>query len=418
MADKQFNGNGYNFLIDQIDNGATYDLDVTWDALPGTAVTVNIRKRIVGTPTWLGSAGSPASPRALNGIAAGNYEYEAQIFFNDGSPAQTISFIDATVPSTEDMLYIPFENPVKFFRTTRFMLQQAKYFTKRFDDFMFSERGYSWQDESEYCDIWQTSDTVRIQVESVSDPVVLFLVDHDGRKIRTIPAQLKLRNINLENTFAYEMELSLAGLDSGCYYFQLEVGGGLDLQIFISSCQSIYDGQIEGSLLLEYRNSIAKGDVLYETGITFMKRLFGYIGKLEPGAKNEMARDQKWNPVMLNSIPFRSWPIFFGTDYGVPDDIIDLLNRVWGCDDVLVDGDPYGVSDGGKFEFFESDSMYRKRGVKLVVDEGVNRNSKMFSLSNQDTTKRIVWAIFVDPGMLGAIGSDESTDAVKILKKF
>jgi len=313
----------------------------------------------------------------------------------------------------ENYLHIPLLNPVRFYDVDRSVLD--KYFTRHFDEFKFSERGYAWEQPADYCQIWQTDDIIRLQFESTFDPIIVSLLDINGSVITSLPALIGLPNRFIPNTYSFEVELSLAGLETGGYYIQIEAGTGDQKKTLISGCMDVYDSVIDNSLCLEYWNSTAKGDVLFETGIKFQYRVHGHFGKLDPGRKDEQTKDQRYNPAILSSIPYRSWPVFFGDEYGLPDDHIDLLNRVWGCDNVLIDNKPFGVSEGGKFEFIETESDYRKRGVKLMVEEGVNRNSKVIQV-NTDSTKKLAYGIMVDKKVFGDTSNQGSSNAVPVIK--
>lgn len=315
----------------------------------------------------------------------------------------------------ENYLHIPLLNPVRFYDVDRSVLD--KYFTRHFDEFKFSERGYKWELPADYCQIWQTDDIVRLQFESTFDPIIVSLLDINGSVITSLPALIGLPNRFIENTYSFEVELSLSGLETGGYYIQIEAGTGDEKKTLISGCMDVYDSVIDNSLCLEYWNSNAKGDVLFETGIKFQYRVHGHFGKLDPGRKDEQTKDQRYNPAILSSIPYRSWPVFFGDEYGLPDDHIDLLNRIWGCDNVLIDNKPFGVAEGGKMEFIETESDYRKRGVKLMVEEGVNRNSKVIQV-NTDSTKKLAYGIMVDKKVFGDTSNQGSSNAVPVLKAF
>lgn len=308
-------------------------------------------------------------------------------------------------------IYIPFLNPVKFYDKDRVNLE--KYFTKHFDSFMFSERGYVWEQRADYCQIWQTTDIIRLQFESTFDPIIVKLINKDELAVITLPALIGLPNKFIPNTFSFEVEISLGEVAKGCYYLQIEAGSGENKKTLVSDCLHIYDTQIKNSLCLEYWNTRSKDDVLFETGIKFQYRLFGSFGRLQPGRKDEMTKDQKYNPAILSNINFRQWPIWFGDQFGLPDDVIDLLNRIWGCDNVLIDNKPFCVSDGGKFEFIEVEK-YQKRGAKLTVEEGINRNSSIFSVET-DTSKKLSSTIIVDAKVFGDLANQGSSNAVPVI---
>ncbi|MBK7885464.1 MAG: hypothetical protein IPJ81_17990 [Chitinophagaceae bacterium] len=313
----------------------------------------------------------------------------------------------------DNFLYIPFINPIKFFDVSQENL--PKYFTKHFDEWKFRERLYFWQQREDYVQIWQTTDIINLQFESTFNPIIVKLLDKNGIAIKTLPALIGLPNKFFPNTFSFEVSMNLGeAVPSGCYRLKIEAGNpGPTQKILLSDWQYISSTPIKNSLCLEYTNSRYHEDVIFETGIQFQFRVHGNFGFLEPGRKDEQYRDQRYNPAILSSRTFRQFPVHFGDQFGLPDDIIDLLNRIWSCDNVMIDNKFFGIADGGKFEFIEVDK-YPKRGVKLMVEEGINRNSSVFKVIS-DPNKKLMYAIMVDKKVFGDVGTQNSNDTVPII---
>ena len=311
----------------------------------------------------------------------------------------------------DNFLYIPFINPVKFFDTTRANL--AKYFTKHFDEWLFMERLNYWQQRESFHRPWQVEDIINLQFESTFDPIIVELLDKYGIPRITLPALTGMPNQYIPGTYSFEVEMSLAGLPTGCYVMRITAGSGVGQKILRSDVLFVSATPLKYSLCLEYWNSRYHEDVLFETGIKFQYRTWGNIGFLEPTRRDELYRDQRNNPALLNSKTGRQFPVFFGDHRGCTDDEIDLLNRIWSCDNVLIDNKAYCIADGSKFEFIVVDK-YPKRGVKLTVEEGINRNSRIFAV-NTDTTKKIMANIFVDGQVFGDLSNQGSSNAVPVL---
>ena len=312
----------------------------------------------------------------------------------------------------DNFLYVPIINPIKFFEVDRANL--PKYFTKHFDEFLFEERILDWQQPEDYCQIWQVEDIIRLQFAATFDPIIVKLLDEDGNDVITLPALIGLPNKFYPNTFSFEVEMALSGLPTGCYRLQITAGSGITQKFYISDCQYISAVPLTNSVCLEYFNSRFHADVIFETNIVFQYRLFGHLGFLDPARKDEMYRDQLYNPSLLSSKISRQFPAYLGNEYGLPDDVIDLLNRIWSCDNVSWDNKPMGLAEGAKFEFTEIDSAYPKRGLKIMLEEGINRNSRIFAIDT-DTTKKLVYGIMVDKKVLGDTSNQDSSNAVPVL---
>lgn len=311
----------------------------------------------------------------------------------------------------DNFLYIPHLNPVRFYAADRANIDA--YFHKHFDQFPFAERLYEWQDPIDFVQIWQSTDIIRLQFESTFDPITVELLDENGDDVLTLPALVGLPNAYLAGTYSYEVEMSLATVATGCYRLRITAGSGEGAKTYLSGWQHVSDTPFEfPTMLLEYYHNRFHGDVMFETGIQFQVRMPGYTGFMKPGRVTEAYRGQKQNPVVLSSRPFRSFPVQFGDEFGLPDDAIDLLNWIWSCDTVTIDGKPFAAAEA-EFEFVETDSRYAKRGVKLMLQEGLNRASSVFA-QTLDTNKKLNYAIAVEAKVWGDTSNQGSSNTVPI----
>jgi hypothetical protein len=311
----------------------------------------------------------------------------------------------------DNILYIPFLNPIKFFLTDRANL--SNFFTKHFDNFMFDERLLAWQEPADYCQPWQTTDIINLQFESTFDPLIVELYNSSDIAVITLPALIGLPNKYYPNTYSFEVSMSLAGLTTGCYYLKITAGTGDAQKFYISNCQYISSTPFTvPNLLIQYSNSRFHEDVIFETGIEFQYRLFGHFGFLKPGRQEEKYKDQKFNPATLSSRSFRQFDLFLGDEYGLPDDVIDLVNRICGCNNIIIDNKSFAIAEGGAFEFTDIQD-YPKRGVKLLVEEGINRGSRLFA-QDTDVTKKINYGIVVEAKVWGDTSNQGSGNVVPV----
>lgn len=320
-------------------------------------------------------------------------------------------------------IYIPELNPVIFFSTDRTNL--PAYFTKHFEDFTFGERQYYWQQQEDYKQIWQTTDIINLQFESTFSPIDVNLLDEDGKLVISLPAIMGLPNKFIPGTFSFEVSMSLGSLATGCYRLQLILGSGITQKIMLSTWQYISSTPLENTLLLQYWNSRFHRDVLFETGIKFQLRVTGVFGFLDKVRKDEQYHDENYNPTLLNTRTAKQWPVYFGTSgegilsrsdfYGLPDDIINIIDEIWSCDNVMIDGKFFGIAEGTKLEYTTADSagMYPKRGVKVTVEAGINRNSRIVSL-DVDPAKKLITTIIVDAKVFGDTANQGSTNTVPV----
>jgi hypothetical protein len=316
----------------------------------------------------------------------------------------------------DNKIYIPELNPVFFYETTRENL--PKYFTKHFEKYMFSERLYEWQSVEDYQQIWQKEDIIELQFESTFNPIIAELIDKSGNVKITLPALIGMANEFLPRTFSFDVSMSLGSItESGCYAVQLTLGSaGPEQKILISPFMYISTTPINNSLCLEYWHSAKfHKDVIFATGKKFQFRVDGNFKMLEKPRKDEFYRDERYNGTLLSSRSSKVWPVCFGDEWGLPDDVFNLIDEIWSCDNVLIDGKPFGLSDTGKVEFIELDNNaeYPKRGVKYMVEEGINRNSKIFAV-NTDTTKKLITTVIVEAKVFGDTSNQGSANTVPV----
>lgn len=305
---------------------------------------------------------------------------------------------------------IPFVNPIRFYDTS--LVASQKYLTKHFDDWQFKQRLYAWQQPEDYVQIWQTNDLINLQFEADFSLIVVELIDNYNRVKIALPALIGLPNADDVTLFSYQVSMRLADLDTGCYKIRITAGSGLYQKTYLSGCQLISSEPIKNSILMEYWHNRFHLDVMFETGIKFQYRVHGNWGFLEPGRKDEVFRDQRYNNELLNSKPFRTFPLNYGDEYGLPDDAIDLINLIWSCKYVNIDDKSWRAVEGGKFDF-TSVPRYPKRGVKMMVEPGINRYSNIFSLQT-DPNKRLISSIMVDAKMFGDTANQGSGNTVPV----
>lgn len=318
---------------------------------------------------------------------------------------------------------IPELNPIRFYDVARANL--PAYFTKHFGSFPFKERLYFWQQQDDYIQIWQTTDIIYLQFESSFDPIVVNLLDENGAVVQAFPALNKIPNKYQAGTYVYEVAINLGEFNAGLYYVQILLGSGAQQKILISGVQYVSADQLQNTLLLNYWNSRYHNDVIFETGIQFQFRVTGMFGNIDKVRADERYRDEKYDPVLLSSRSAKQWPVYFGTSgdgvlaksefYGLPDEIINLIDQIWSCDNVLIDGNPFGMADGSKLEYTtaDGDGNYAKRGLKVTVESGLNRNSQIFTV-DVDPTKKLVTSVIVEAKVFGDLSNQGSANVVPV----
>ncbi len=307
-----------------------------------------------------------------------------------------------------NQIIIPFCLPVRFYEIDQQQLPQ--YLTRHFDDFIDSAQRKEWETQVFYNQKWQTSDTVKFQFPSNFAAIQVQLITCSGDIILSQAATPVRANTYMPGFYIYENTISLGSVPEGTYWFKITLGG---TKVMISNPQQIKETWPD-TMLFEYKNSRFFGDVVYETGIVFGFRCEAFITRLNPGNERTAYNDQRMNPTILKSVPFRGWTIEFGKrNGGVPDWVMDIQNWIWSHDYVTADGKLFAVADGANFEPTEIDKVYPFQEWTLAVQEGINRNGK-FVNPVLDINKRIIIAGMVDATLFGDLSENAGSNLVPI----
>ncbi len=308
-----------------------------------------------------------------------------------------------------NQILFPFLLPVRFYKLTEALLPQ--YLTRHFDDFVDAAQRQEWETQVFYNQKWQTSDTIKLQFESNFSAIQVDLITCDETVIIPQAATPVRANLYQPGYYVFENTFSLASVPEGTYYLRITLGG---TEVYISNPLLIAK-QWPGTILYEYKNSRYFGDVVYETGIVFGFRCESFITRLVPGNERTAYRDQKMNPTVLHSVPYRGFKLQIGfKGGGVPDWVMDTMNWIWSHDYVTCDGKLFAVADGANFEETEIDPSYPFRMWSLNIQEGINRTSK-FVNPVIDTNKRILIAGMVDATIFGDLSENAGSNLVPVI---
>lgn len=309
-----------------------------------------------------------------------------------------------------NFLYIPYSNSVRFYELSPVELPQ--YLSRDFYDYphLTQNADKPWLNQVIYKQKWQTSDTTYLQFESNFAPIQVQMINCQGDVLLTQNATQKRVNKYMPGYYVYEIALSWASFNSGTYFIKIIPSGGSKVQI--SEPQLIAETH-KNTKLIEYRNSRYHGDVIYETGIRFGFRVEATFGFLNPGSENVLYEDQKLNPTVLSSRSFRSFPLNIGGSKGCPDWVFDLINIIFTCNDVTIDGKSYAKTEDGKFEF-KTEDRYPLRGAIMQIREGINRGSRIVSV-DVDTNKRLTVLYQIDGTIYGDLSVQAGSNLVPII---
>ena len=110
--------------------------------------------------------------------------------------------------------------------------------------------------------------------------------------------------------------------------------------------------------------------------------------------KEEGYRDQRYTSKKTSSKSAKSIPVYFGDEMGLPAEKTNLVEEIYGLDEVTIDGAFFTLPPDKEFEYTEENG-YRMRGMKAELEPGLTRYSRITKV-NFDPQKKLMYAIAVD----------------------
>lgn len=272
-------------------------------------------------------------------------------------------------------LFISDCNSIRWYELTP--NQSAEYLTRRFDDYPFIQQIKRWQTPKKYVQKWSTNDPVPIQFESDFSPIQINIVDKKNQTVRVFALNQMAQSIYDATRYVYETVLDFTGLPDGCYGGNMYVAGQLVPYAFTEPfhLKPVWDD----TLCFDYSSTeVYHQGVLFRTGIVFRFRVEGTLDYPIFGANANGFIDQQQNPVITNSVPTVKYPCVIGGSFGVPPWVVSILSNIFSCDNVLIDGKPYGKEPDEEFTYNDVDN-YPLKGVSFDLMDGNNRPGKIMT---------------------------------------
>lgn len=230
---------------------------------------------------------------------------------------------------------------------------------------------------TEYCQPFENMDLIRLQVADDSYPYdyTASIIDVSGIEIKVFETNYKGQ---LGDLYYYNIEAALTGINQGVYFIQLTADGALEQKHFISEPIHIASKH-ESSALIKYSHDqnefgicfLAAGETTPEQ---FSIRVHGGIDPtgFKPGSNDVIYTNQDNQRVLLNSAPYNVELLKLGNGKGLPNWIVEKLNRIFSTVEIYINGIRYIKFDSAKFEPVRVDE-YPMAGWTLEViraDEG------------------------------------------------
>lgn len=136
-------------------------------------------------------------------------------------------------------------------------------------------------------------------------------------------------------------------------------------------------------LVFKYKNSVNNFGAIFSTGIEYYFICEAGIMDFQPERDRITYVDEIHNLTTLSATPFRTFKLYIGEATGVPGYVLDILNRIFSCDHVMI-SDPYSLewlqyetTDGSKWEVVRQ-KAYPLFGASIDISEAINKSSLQF----------------------------------------
>jgi hypothetical protein len=252
-------------------------------------------------------------------------------------------------------IIIPYLNPLKFHKLEPD--EEAQYLTKHMEEWNFRNTVPSYQTIPFYAQPFQNFDEGDQVVELINCKERVFL---------TPTVTQGAESADEAGLFLYEIDEPLTGVDDGYYYLRITAGA------LVMVSEPIHIKETHNySIKLEYSNYKDKDGLIFQSGIELQMRVGGHIKYKAPASRDTFYEDQSLDPTTLDSVPYRIHELYVGGTTGIPDYLVDRINRVLGCSSFTVDGKSFTKSDGAKLEEKSADD-YSLRGWAVDLQESEN----------------------------------------------
>lgn len=302
-----------------------------------------------------------------------------------------------------NLIYIPFTNPVKYTESEYVALPQ--YASKHMDDYPFADTIRKWEQTVGFYQPWSTTDSIRQQLFSNVGPVTLNVLDCHGNVLLTEAFIQKQEDENNPTLFRYDSDTDLSAFSAMKFFLQIDFNG---LYSVISEPMEILD-DISETILAEYSNPPFYEGIIYDD-FTPSVRFEGRLKYQKTSSKITAYEDDPLNAEILDAKNFRLFTLFINGPAGIADHFVDKLARILRCNDLQLDGKAYTVLPEDLT--VEEVEFYPMRGWKIDVRERLNRTAKYFS-TDINTDQEVIMMATVDTK--GFIDDDEGGSFFQVL---
>lgn len=278
--------------------------------------------------------------------------------------------------------YISPVNPIRFYDEA-FDYQPGTYYFRHMDDVL----DYEQQDgpsKVQYDQKFTLSDSPMVQIMSDADAITATLVECDTDTPVDTFAVAQIAT-ELEGQDFSVWQFTCDFMDEGRYYLRLTATkDGEDDLNFISEPMDI-KAVHANTIRFEYTNSKNDFSIIFKSDFIGLVRCEADIIDFKPASDDTIYNDQIHSTTLIRSTPFRQFTLIIGSNVaapmgGIPDYMVDIVNRVLSCDQVKMDGKYYTKAEGAGWDEVRPEN-YPFSAQRITINESENK----FQLEFQNT---------------------------------
>lgn len=259
---------------------------------------------------------------------------------------------------------LPELNPVKMIDTA--------------DSFAYDKLA-SFEYKKRYCQKWNKSDTIQFQFSVLTGTIAytLYIKDVNSNIVKTLTIAPKTTTIVDAYTY-YEAVYNSNDLADGIYFFVLTISKPGLIKQFISEPQYILTSH-ENTVLIQYTNDINDFDVAFDNLTYYLRVEGGYLNSdYQFYSKDTIYKNQTFDSVLIDSIPFYTRKLSIGSSQGIPNWITKKINMIFSCNDIMVNDESVCKYEGAKLEPVRGDKIYPFSGWTIELIDSINAYSDEF----------------------------------------
>ncbi len=308
-------------------------------------------------------------------------------------------------------LIYSFLNPIQLFDPSP--VEDDRYLSKDFIDYDLPDTILPWEQQAGYCQPWQLSDTIQIQLQTNVGPVNFTLYDClTDLAIDTVQFTQGAQSVNEPGVYIYELSMPLNGYNPGCYYGKVTFGAS-PIIFTLQTGELDFKEVHENTLYLESSHYENREDIIFETGLLLAVRVHGTNKFLKTANKSTTYEDQSLNMSAIRNVAFRNWRLIIGGGRGIPDWLADKITRMAGCSDFSIDGKYFVKPQDSEIQEIE-DEDYPLRGWTIELREKNNRGSRTYE-NNVPIDAAVSVMVNVDSKGFGNSNSGSLTAITEII---